>query len=67
MSHGTFEPGSLATVLLGQFLAVGMLVAVPLQSWLWLRVTNPCAAYAEAWTHALAVAGHVRGRVGRRS
>lgn len=65
MSNGTLEPGSLATVLLGQFLAVGMLVAVPLQSWLWLRVTNPCAAYAEAWTHALAVARHVWGCVGR--
>ena len=67
MTNGTLEPGSLATVLFGQLLAVGMLVAVPLQSWLWLRVTNPCAAYAEAWIHALAAVRHVRGRVGRRS
>lgn len=67
MNNGTLEPGALATALLGQFLAVGMLVAVPLQSWLWLRVTNPCAAYAEAWTHVLAVARHLRARVGRQS
>lgn len=64
MSNANLEPGSLATLLLAQLVVAAMLVAVRFQWWLALRVTNPCAAYAEVWLYLAAGARHVRARVG---
>jgi hypothetical protein len=52
VSDGNLQSGTLAP-LLAQLVAVGLLLAFHLQQWLALRLTNPCAAYAQAWSHLI--------------
>jgi hypothetical protein len=52
VSDGNLQSGTLVAVL-AQFAAVALLLVFHLQQWLALRLTNPCAAYAQAWVHVI--------------
>jgi hypothetical protein len=69
VSDGNLQSGTLAP-LLAHLAAVGLLLLFQLQQWLALRLTNPCAAYAQACSHMIdatrAVGRRTRRTPGRR-